>query len=53
LETARKTAQKSLQQFLADRSLEVATQSVKRELQPEDDLRLIRERIGELRRARG
>jgi F-type H+-transporting ATPase subunit b len=53
LETARKTAQKGLQQFLANRSLELATQSVKNELRPEDDLRLIRDRIGELRRARG
>ena len=53
IETARKLAHKGLQQFLASRSLEVATQSVKRELRPEDDIRLIRERMGELRRARG
>ena len=53
LEMARKTAHKSLQQYLATRSLEIATQSVKRELRPEDDVRLIRERIGELRRAQG
>jgi F-type H+-transporting ATPase subunit b len=53
LELARKTAHKTLRQFLAKRSLEVATQSVKSELRPEDDIRLIRERIGELRRAQG
>lgn len=53
LEMARKAAQKGLQQFLATRSLEVATQSVRNELRPEDDLRLIQERIVELRRAQG
>jgi len=53
IETARKLAHKGLQQFLASRSLEIATQSVKRELRPEDDIRLIRERMGELRRAQG
>ncbi|HEY6806156.1 MAG TPA: ATP synthase F0 subunit B [Pyrinomonadaceae bacterium] len=51
VEQARKTAHKALQQFLASRSVEIATQSVRRELKPEDDLRLIKERIGELRRA--
>jgi len=50
---ARKATHKGLQQFLANRSLEIAKQSVINELRPEDDLRLIRERIGELRRARG
>ena len=53
LEMARKAAHNGLQQFLASRSLEVATQSVRNELRPEDDIRLIKERIGELRRARG
>lgn len=53
IETARKLTHRSLEQFLASRSLEVATQSVKSELRPEDDIRLIRERMGELRRARG
>ena len=53
LELARKATHKGLQQFLANRSLEIAKQSVINELRPEDDLRLIRERIGELRRARG
>jgi len=51
VEQARKAAHKGLQQFLASRSLEIARQSVKSELKPEDDLRLIKERIGELRRA--
>jgi F-type H+-transporting ATPase subunit b len=53
MESARKASHKELQQFLANRSLEIAKQSVINELRPEDDLRLIRERIGELRRARG
>jgi F-type H+-transporting ATPase subunit b len=53
LELDRKATRKGLQQFLANRSLEIAKQSVINELRPEDDLRLIRERIGELRRARG
>jgi F0F1-type ATP synthase membrane subunit b/b' len=53
LEQARKVVHKDLQDFLASRSLEIAKQSVRNELRPEDDLRLIKERIGELRRARG
>jgi F-type H+-transporting ATPase subunit b len=53
LETARKVVHKELRNFLASRSLAIATQSVRNELRPEDDLRLIKERIGELRRARG
>jgi F-type H+-transporting ATPase subunit b len=49
VDQARKAAHKELRQFLASRSLEIARQSVRSELKPEDDLRLIRERIGELR----
>jgi F-type H+-transporting ATPase subunit b len=51
VDQARKTAHKGLRQFLASRSVEIAKQSVRSELKPEDDLRLIRERIGELGRA--
>ena len=53
LEMARKGTHKSLQQFLASRSVELAKESVINQLRPEDDIRLIRERIGELGRASG
>jgi F-type H+-transporting ATPase subunit b len=53
LETAQKTARKGLQQFLADRSIELARRSVLNQLRPEDDMRLIRERLSDLRRAKG
>jgi len=53
LEMAHKTARKGLQEFLANRSIEVARQSVVSELRPEDDIRLIKQRVAELGRARG
>ena len=53
LEQARKTARKGLQEFLANRSIEVARQSVVNQLRPEDDVRLIKQRVAELGRARG
>jgi F0F1-type ATP synthase membrane subunit b/b' len=53
IELARKAARRSLEQFLAIRSLQVARQSVVSQLRPEDDDRFIRERLDELRRARG
>jgi F-type H+-transporting ATPase subunit b len=53
IELARKAARRSLEQFLAIRSLQVAKQSVVSQLRPEDDDRFIRERLDELRRARG
>jgi F0F1-type ATP synthase membrane subunit b/b' len=53
LEIVRKAARRELQKFLASRSIEVAKQSVTSQLSPEDDVRLIRERVRELREARG
>jgi F0F1-type ATP synthase membrane subunit b/b' len=53
LEIVRKTAHRELQKFLATRSIEIAKQSITNELRPEDDVRLIRERVRELREARG
>jgi len=53
IELARKAARRSLEQFLATRSLQLAKQSVVSQLRPEDDDRFIRERLDELRRARG
>jgi len=53
LELARKAARRELQKFLATRSIEVAKESITNQLRPEDDVRLIRERVTELREARG
>jgi F0F1-type ATP synthase membrane subunit b/b' len=53
IEFARKASRRSLEQFLATRSLQLAKQSVISQLRPEDDDRFIRERLDELRRARG
>jgi F0F1-type ATP synthase membrane subunit b/b' len=53
LELAHKTARRELQRFLASRSIEVAREAVSNQLRPEDDVRLIRERVRELREARG
>ncbi|HKN84157.1 MAG TPA: ATP synthase F0 subunit B, partial [Pyrinomonadaceae bacterium] len=50
METADKVARKELRQYLAMRSVEVARESVKSQMRPEDDTLLIRESIGELRR---
>ena len=52
METADKIARKQLKQFFAKRSIEVARETVTTQMKPEDDLSLIRESIGELRRAR-
>lgn len=51
-ETADKVARKQLRQFFAKRSIEVARQTVTTQMKPDDDAALIRESIGELRRAR-
>ncbi len=53
LETAIKVARKELRQFLANRSVELARASVINQLSSDDDLRLIKDRVAELRRARG
>lgn len=47
-----KIARKELRQFLAQRSVEVARESVRGRINPDDDRALIEESIGELRRAR-
>jgi F-type H+-transporting ATPase subunit b len=52
METADKVARKELRQFLAKRSVEVARESIRSRLNPDDDRVLIESSIGELRRAR-
>ncbi|MEN3328831.1 MAG: F-type H+-transporting ATPase subunit b [Acidobacteriota bacterium] len=51
LETADKLARKELRQFLAEKSVEMARESIRTQMRPEEDTALIRESIGELRRA--
>jgi len=50
METADKLARKELRQFLAEKSVQMARESIRSQMQPEDDTALIRENIGELRR---
>ena len=50
IETANKLARKKLRHFLATRSVELARESVRRQMRPEDDTLLIKESIGDLRR---
>jgi len=50
IETADKLARKELRQFLAAKSVEMARESIRSQMRPEDDTALIRESIGELRR---
>jgi F-type H+-transporting ATPase subunit b len=50
VETAGKLARKELRQFLAQRSIELARESVRNQMRPEDDTALIKENIGDLRR---
>lgn len=52
IETAAKVARKQLRQFFATRSVDVARDTVRTRMRPEDDRTLIEESIGELRRAR-
>jgi F0F1-type ATP synthase membrane subunit b/b' len=52
METADKVARKQLRQFFANKSIEVARNTVRTEMKPEDEVLLIRESIGELRRTR-
>jgi F-type H+-transporting ATPase subunit b len=52
VELARKAAHKSLRQYLASRSLQLAQQSIISQLRPQDDDLFIKERIDELRRVR-
>ena len=50
VETAGKLARKELRQFLAQRSIELARDSVRSQMKAEDDTALIKENIGDLRR---
>ena len=50
IETADKLARKELRQFLAQRSIELARESVRSQMRPDDDTALIKENIGDLRR---
>ena len=50
VETAGKLARKELRQFLANKSVQMARESIRTQMRPEDDAALIRESIGELRR---
>jgi len=50
VETAGKLARKELRQFLAQKSVQMARESIRTQMRPEDDAALIRENIGELRR---
>lgn len=51
IETASKVAKKELRKFLAQRSVELAQETVRAKMRPEDDVRLIKESIAELRRS--
>ena len=51
IETADKLARKDLRQYLAQRSVELARESVRSQMRPEDDTQLITQNIGELRRS--
>jgi F0F1-type ATP synthase membrane subunit b/b' len=53
IETAGKVARKRLRQFLASRSIELARQSVVSQMSSDDDLRIVKNNIGELGRSRG
>jgi F0F1-type ATP synthase membrane subunit b/b' len=50
METAQKLSRKALRKYLANRSVELARQSIRSQMRPEDDTFLIQESIGELRR---
>ena len=50
IESADKLARKELREFLAARSVELARESVRSQMRPEDDTLLIKENIGDLRR---
>lgn len=52
VETADKIARKQLREFFASRSIEVARQTIKVQMKPEDDALLISQSIDELRRTR-
>ena len=53
LDLIQRAARKELQQFLAKRSVDLAKESVVQQLRPEDDLKMIRDRLSDFRRAKG
>lgn len=50
METAQKLSRRQLRKYLANRSVELARNSIRSQMRPEDDKFLIQESIGELRR---
>lgn len=50
IERANKLARKELREYLAKRSIDLARESLRNQMRPEDDTLLIKESIGELRR---
>jgi F-type H+-transporting ATPase subunit b len=50
IERADKLARKDLREYLAKRSIDLARESLRNQMRPEDDTLLIKESIGELRR---
>jgi len=52
METADKIARKQLREFFAQRSIEVASETIKVQMKPDDEAALISQSIGELRRTR-
>jgi F-type H+-transporting ATPase subunit b len=50
METADKLARKELRHYFAKRSVDLARESIRSQMRPEDDTALIRENIGDLRR---
>jgi F-type H+-transporting ATPase subunit b len=52
MDTAGKLARKELREFLAQRSVEAARESIRSQMRPEDDTALITENIGDLRRTK-
>ena len=52
IETADKVARKELRRFFALRSVEMARDTIRNRMRPEDDIHLIQDSVGELRRTR-
>ena len=52
MDVAHKIAINELREFLAKRSVEIATQAIKTQMRPEDDANIIASGLAELRRAR-
>jgi F0F1-type ATP synthase membrane subunit b/b' len=52
IEMAGRVARRTLRQYLANRSVDLARETVLSQIKPEDDSRLIEQSIGQLRRTR-